>query len=152
VTTRFLPDSSVLVATILDWHPHHVAASGHLQRLLEAGDEMCLAAHSLLETYAVATRLPAHLRLPPRTAWRLIDESYLRNGVVVGLAVDQRIELLPNLATQSITGGRVYDALIAATARDAGVDVLLTFNRRHFVGLVPGLKIVVPGEAVTGET
>jgi predicted nucleic acid-binding protein len=43
---------------------------------------------------------------------------------------------------------RVYDALIAACAKKAKVDVLLTFNERHFRQFEgDGLSIEVPSAA-----
>jgi predicted nucleic acid-binding protein len=45
----------------------------------------------------------------------------------------------------NVTGGRIYDALIAETARAAGADVLLTFNVRHFAGIAGDMAVVEPG-------
>jgi len=105
---------------------------------------MFLAAHSLLETYAVLTGYPRGLAFSPADALNTIRRNYIERGEVVALSPEGYLELLLTAASNGITGGRTYDALVATTARKAGADVLLTFNTRHFQGLVPGLEVVVP--------
>ena len=61
-------DSSVLVAALLGWHEHHVAAFRVLDAVLAADDDLVLPVHALIETYAVLTRLPAPHRLSPKAA------------------------------------------------------------------------------------
>lgn len=38
----------------------------------------------------------------------------------------------------------MYDAVIAACAREAKADVFLTFDGRDFAGFVPGLQVREP--------
>jgi predicted nucleic acid-binding protein len=50
-------------------------------------------------------------------------------------------------AGDGVSGGRVYDAHIAETARRAGAEVVVTDNRRHFVGLLRhGLRVLTAAE------
>lgn len=59
--------------------------------------------------------------------------------------MDAYLRLLQSAPDRNILGGRIYDALIVACAVEAGADVLLTFNERHFIDLAPpSLQIVVP--------
>ena len=109
---------------------------------------MLLAAHALVETYSVLTRLPAPLRLSSAAAERLIRQGYVQNGEVVALGADGYLRLLAELPASGIAGGRTYDAVIAATARAAGAESLLTFNARDFAGLVKGVDVRAPSGVV----
>jgi predicted nucleic acid-binding protein len=58
--------------------------------------------------------------------------EYLEGSFVLpwlGLSVEAMAALVGELATGGITGGAAYDALIAATAREAGAT-LITGDRR----------------------
>jgi predicted nucleic acid-binding protein len=44
-------------------------------------------------------------------------------------------------------GGRAYDAVIAACARQARADVLLTFNARYFDPSPKGVIVVEPARS-----
>jgi hypothetical protein len=53
--------------------------------------------------------------------------------------------LLDNASPQGVVGGRIYDMVIAMCARKGQVDVLLTFNERHFRQFEgSGLRVLVP--------
>ena len=55
--------------------------------------------------------------------------------------------LLRKAPKDGISGGRIYDSVIAACALKAKVSTLLTLNARHFLPFaIKGLEIVVPGE------
>ncbi len=52
---------------------------------------------------------------------------------------------LQDFAARGITGGRVYDAAIAGSARAAGADTLLTWNLRDMTSVAPaGLNVRTP--------
>ena len=69
----------------------------------------------------------------------------MRTRKIVGIATAGYKALLRGAPEANISGGRVYDALIAASARKANVQALLTFNELHFVAFEgPDLEIVVP--------
>lgn len=144
IVASFLPDSSVLIPAVQTWHQHQRRARAELRRRLDDGEQMLLAGHALVECYAVLTRLPPPLRLPPQRVLELIHASYIEKGTVVALDPERYLELLATAAASGIAGGRTYDALIAASARAANADVLLTFNVRDFAGLVPGLDVHAP--------
>ena len=111
---------------------------------LAGGQQMLLAAPSLVETYSVLTRLPSPRRLAPHHALELMNSNYLNHSTVVALTPQQYREFLDSAVSQQVAGGRTYDAIIAATAKLAGADVLLTFNVAHFVGLMDGVEIIIP--------
>jgi predicted nucleic acid-binding protein len=51
---------------------------------------------------------------------------------------------------EGIAGGRIYDAHIAEVARAAGLEVIVTDNRRHFLAALRyGIRVETPAEFVT---
>ena len=52
--------------------------------------------------------------------------------------------VLGALPNRSVAGGRPYDALIAACAKKASVDTLLTWNTKHFESLADGFTVEAP--------
>jgi predicted nucleic acid-binding protein len=115
------PDSSAIVAAFGDWHPLH----GSVRAELRGVDD--LVAHAELEAYSVLTRLPAPFRVEPSLAAEYLRRRY--RGARFGLAPDRVPTFVQELAAAGIAGGKTYDALIAATAIDAGLE-LITCDRR----------------------
>jgi predicted nucleic acid-binding protein len=140
----FAVDSNCLIAAVCHWHAHHRVAAAAIERRLEDGEQLAVAAHALTEAYAVLTRFPAPHRLAPADAWVVLDVSFAKTASVISLPASQHLALLARLAKRGIAGGRVYDALIAACATKAGASTLLTFNARHFDFATKELAIVVP--------
>jgi len=136
-------DTSVVVAALLGWHEDHETARKVLERSLVA-ERIVLPAPTLIESYAVMTRLPSPHRLSPTDATALLRETFA--GVnTVALDGDEVWQLVENLQTNPIAGGRSYDGHILACARKAGAARLLTFNDCDF--LAPGdpkIEIVRP--------
>jgi predicted nucleic acid-binding protein len=119
---RFAPDTSVVVAAFASWHEHHDIAFGALGRI-EA-----VAAHCLLETYSVLTRLPAPHRMNADVVASYLDQTF-RSTEVIALPADDQRKLVSSCAALGIAGGAVYDALIAGTCAHAGFT-LLTLDTR----------------------
>jgi predicted nucleic acid-binding protein len=117
------------------------ALNGHL----DAGDQMIVVAHTLLETYSVLTRLPKPHSISASVALGAIEDTFLTQGIVVALRHEQYVSLLYDLVNGDTVGGQVFDAAIVACARQAGVAVIVTFNERHFRRFEGnGLTIEVP--------
>jgi predicted nucleic acid-binding protein len=106
------PDSSAIVAVFAPWHPLHE------QTLAALDGAHDLVAHAELEAYSVLTRLPAPFRVDPKLAAEHLRASY--PGARLVLPSTQRTRLLGQLARADVSGGRTYDALIAATAMHHG--------------------------------
>lgn len=103
---------------------------------LNKGEDMILAAHSLVECYSTLTRMPPPNRFSPHGAWAVIQSDFIaRAQAVAGLDSTEILRLLAEAPARGVSGGRTYDLLIAATAERAGADLLLTFNIRHFADL-----------------
>lgn len=144
----FALDSSCMVAAVCSWHEHHRAATNEIERRLERGERLAIAAHALIETYAVLTRLPAPHRLAPADAWALVKANFVVHASVVALTGAAHTALIGRLASLGIGGGRTYDAVIGECAVQAGVDALLTFNPRHFDPSPKGVRVVDPSNAM----
>lgn len=66
---------------------------------------------------------------------------------IVALDGPAYVDLLDRMVSRGFTGGRIYDAVIAACAERAGVSSLLTFSVAHFRSLVgPGIEVVTPSD------
>ena len=141
---RFAVDTSCMVAAVCSWHEHHEPAGRALERRLGRGEQLTVAVHALVETYAVLTRLPAPHRLAPGDAWTLIHANFVRRAAVIALDGDTQVSLLGRLAAAAIGGGRSYDAVIAECARQAKAATLLTLNPRHFQPPPDGVAIEDP--------
>lgn len=102
-------DTSVLVPTLLSWHPH----SAEARHAMSGVDG--LPAHVLLEAYSVLTRLPAPHRFTAADAGRLLQATELQ---VLSLTARRHRQLLTQLVSNEMRGGAVYDALVGATARE----------------------------------
>ena len=142
-------DTSVLIAGSIDFgrSSQHalllmdaVAADGRIEKPLTAW-------HCCLEFYSVTTRLPEEYRLDPETALRLLREEIFTRFSVHELPAELREELLISAVREGTTGGRIYDAHIAETARQAGAQLVATENRRHFTPLLRhGIRVLVSAE------
>lgn len=129
-------DSSVVVPAFASWH------TGHAEALALLAESSEIVAHAALESYSVLTRLPAPHRAPPAVVRDYLVERFPAPWLTL-TAGEQRafLERLPELG---VSGGAVYDALIAATAsaRDAELVTLdaraLETYRRVGVRVRPG--------------
>ena len=114
-------DTSVVVAAFASWHEKHEAA----RRALDAG--VRLVEHCALEAYSVLTRLP----LPHRVSGDVVRDFLGARfaGSWLRLRPAAQREFVLSLPGHDLTGGAVYDALIAAAASEHGAE-LLTCDRR----------------------
>lgn len=142
--SRIAVDTSVLVAAIQSWHTEHKRALEAVGAALE-GDTVVVPLHVLLETFSVLTRMPKPLRLSPQTALDLLDRTLRGKAEIVELDGESAFELLRTFPERDISGGAVYDAVIAEAATHAGASALLTLNSRDFERVAPqGLEIRQP--------
>lgn len=116
-----IADTSALVAAFAPWHERHAAAREALRGIDD------LVAHTELEAYSVLTRLPAPFRAPPAIVAEHLARRYPGARLVLPPPVRRR--LIGRLAELSISGGSVYDALVGATAQQAGRP-LVSVDRR----------------------
>jgi predicted nucleic acid-binding protein len=126
--TLFL-DSSILVPVFLAEHPHH-APSLRLYTRCNPDIAFC-ASHSLAEVYSTLTRLPLPHRATPDQAIEFLESVHNRFRFV-SLEGDEYFASIREAAASRISGGAIYDALIARCAVNAGADQIFTWNTRHY--------------------
>lgn len=136
---KILFDTSVLVAAIVESHPMHSRALPWLQQVNseEATDNFFVASHTLAELYAVLTTLPLKPKISPLTARRLIHENIETSARIVSLSSSDYWDTLKEMSELGLTGGMIYDALIAKAAKKSKVERLLTFNYDDFTRVWP---------------
>jgi predicted nucleic acid-binding protein len=117
-----VPDSSVLIASLADWHPAHEVSRAALKR----GDR-ALVAHAAVEATSALSRMPEPFRVTPRIVLDGLDHDYPAPWLTLQ-GPDQRA-CLGRAVDAGLRGGALYDALIAATARVHGAT-LLSADRR----------------------
>ena len=139
---RVLLDTSCLVAAALAQHEHHRATMDDLARRRAARHTFLMAAHAVLESYAVLTRLPPPHRLAPGDAWTILDRNWGRTETIA-LTAAESWRVLQRHGSRGVGGGRVYDGCIAECARKGKAGEILTWNVRHFEAL-PGIRVVSP--------
>jgi predicted nucleic acid-binding protein len=106
------PDSSVVIAGFASWHEKQAAALEVLRGVRD------LLAHVELETYSVLTRVPEPFQIAASDMAVYLRRRY--PGARLSLPEDDRDGLVDRLAGLSISGGAVYDALVAVTADHHG--------------------------------
>src|SRR5919108_58772 len=118
-----LLDTSSAVALMLEDHEPHAATASATR-----GRRLGLAGHAWFETYSLLTRLPSGLRRSPADALRLLTTNFPATAF---LGDAGSVELGPELARLGISGGSVYDALVAAAARQHRRPLLSADSRAH---------------------
>lgn len=143
-------DTSVLVAGMVDLGPSSVHPLALLDRVAtgEIADP-ATSWHNCLEFFSVSTRLPEEYRLAPEIALRFLEEEVFSRFVVHQLEPEKRRDFLLSALARGISGGRIFDAHIAAVARQVEAGVVVTENRRHFLSLVEeGTRVLTASELV----
>ena len=136
-------DTSVLVAAIVESHPMHPRAFVWLKRAKSSEIQFVTAGHVVAELYAVLTSLPVKPRISPGTAWRLTHENVATVADIITLGVADYRATIKRLSERGVTGGAVYDGLIAAAAAKAGAERLLTLNARDFARVWPEASEII---------
>lgn len=132
--TRVLFDTSVLVAAMLEEHPHHSECFAWLQRVRTEEIAGFISTHSIAELYSVLTRFPRTPRINPGLAQQLLREN-LKRFEKVALNVEDYEATVAKMVSLNLPGGGIFDGLIAQAALKTGVDILLTLNSNDFTRL-----------------
>jgi predicted nucleic acid-binding protein len=108
---------------------------------IESETTACVAAHGLVELYAILTTLPVTPRITAEQAQKLIRQSIMAHMDVVVLDEPDYQAVIEKVTTLGLRGGVVYDALHLQAAEKTGADRLVTFNRRDFGRLAAGTMV-----------
>jgi predicted nucleic acid-binding protein len=122
---RFL-DTSVLVATFYGDHEHHEASFALFLR--QKNQSGFTAAHCLAELYAVLTGMPGTDRASPDEALLFLSDVRKRLTTVT-LDAEEYQAALEEAAANAVSGGAIYDALLALCAIKAGADAIYTWRQ-----------------------
>lgn len=129
---KTLFDTSVIIASLVETHPMHKRAFPWLKKAKSDEFELVVAGHTLAELYAVLSTLPIKPRISPAVSWRLINENVAAIGKIISLTPAEYRSVIKQIAESGLSGGIIYDALIAKVAQKSNVKRLLTFNSDHF--------------------
>jgi predicted nucleic acid-binding protein len=106
------------------------------------GREVALAGHAAVETYSVLTRLPGDLRLEPADAARLLAERFAP-PLLLSLKTTRR--LAETFARLEISGGAVYDALVALAVAEHDAELATRDARARATYEAVGARVVIAG-------
>ena len=129
---KTLFDTSVIIAALVESHPMHGRAFPWLKQAKEKQFELVVASHTLAELYAVLSTLPLKPRISSSVAWRLIKENIESTSKVISLTPAEYSSTIKSMSEMGLSGGTIYDSLIAKVAQKAKVERLLTLNINHF--------------------
>ncbi|TVR56222.1 MAG: PIN domain-containing protein [Spirochaetaceae bacterium] len=138
-------DTSVLVAALHANHPFHLTAAEWLNHSFE-NHEVIVAHHSVLEAYAVLTRLPPEYRLTPSEAVTVLRETLEKNAAIAPFSGLSIWKVIQRLGDDAASGGAAYDAFIIEILAAAGAEAIATGNAREFRRLSRGVQIIDPYE------
>lgn len=138
-------DTSVIIAAVHANHPVHLSSSRWLDAAFGTHD-VVVAHHSLLEAYAVLTRLPAQYRVGPSEAEMVLRETVQENARLAPFNAAATWNFMTGLAAVPAAGGAAYDAFIVRLLSEAGAEAIVTYNVDDFRRLSPHMRVVDPAE------
>ena len=97
-------DSSILVAGVHANHPLHAVAAGWLIKNIPL-HELIVSHHSILETYAVLTRLPGKLRLTGPEVNQVLESTIKPNMRIADISSSSIWNCIESLVNHSALGG-----------------------------------------------
>ena len=136
-------DTSVLVAALVQAHPHHGLAFPRLKSVHDGVVAGAITTHALAELFATLTALPLKPKIPPTEAKRLLKRNIGAHFEIIPLTAEIYAEALDLTVRQGLASGAIYDAIHLTGARSAGCDHLLTLNLKHFKALAPGDPLIL---------
>jgi predicted nucleic acid-binding protein len=139
-----LVDTNVLLRQLEPAHDHHLAAVAATSGLIERGETLHIAAQSIAEFWAVATRPPAQNGLGLDVAAAASAVAEIERTFEVLLSDESRVyEHWKRLIVEHrVTGRRVFDARLVAVMLAHGVGRVLTFNGADFASF--GVVVLEP--------
>ncbi len=121
ISADLLLDTSAAVALIQKQHERHAQVTTAAR-----GKRLGLAGHALIETYSVLTRLPGAARVSPARAAEVIRHDFPHSHALSARTAARVVDLLEEAG---VSGGSVYDGLVALAAREAAVPLLTCDHR-----------------------
>jgi predicted nucleic acid-binding protein len=129
-------DTSILVATFYGDHEHHLPSKTLFLRYDKS--DVCTSAHCLAEVYSVLTGMPGKHRATPNETLLFLGNIYDRLTIIT-LGKQDYLDTIESAAANGITGGAIYDALLAHCALKSAAQSIYTWNSKHFSRLSPSI-------------
>ena len=102
--------------------------------------------YSILEAYAVLTRLPGTFRINSHEAKQLLETTIQSNMRIANFSATSIWDYINSLANQAVAGGHSYDYFIAEILIKSGVKTIATFNTSHFTDFTSYIDIIDPSK------
>lgn len=136
-------DTSVIVAGVIEAHPHHARASWWLRARRNL--ERIASWHAYAEAWAVLTALPIEPRVSGEVAAAVL-ERVRRSLRFAAPRTTTYPAAVGRCNARGLRSGAVYDALHLVTAEEQAAELFLTFNVQDFTRLTEptGPRIVKP--------
>lgn len=112
--------------------------SGQWLDRAKSGDfDFFVSSHTLAELYNVLSGAPLSPRITPDEARLLIKQNVELFATIIVLDANDYLATLDLMKDRHLSGGIIYDALLARSAYKAQVDKMLTLNIRDFERVWP---------------
>ena len=135
--TALALDTSVAIPLLVQTHREHAAIVRWW-----GGRRVVLSGHAVAETYSVLTRLPGDVRIAPVDAARLLGD-WFDAPLLLGPATAARLPEV--LARLGVSGGAVYDAIVALAAVEHDAELATRDARARATYETVGARVVVAG-------
>ena len=136
-----------IVAAMIETHPKYALSFSWVQKVRNEAISGYISTHSLAELYSVLTRLPLPKPISPQQAYNGIMNN-LKGFQTIDLDSHDYLNVIENISQLQITGGGIFDAIIAQAALKANVDILLTLNPKHFRRLGESIASLVQDPSI----
>jgi predicted nucleic acid-binding protein len=133
-------DTSVLVAGCVRRHPHFSRARAVMESVADGRDVGFISCHSLAETYSALTSLPLIPRILPAEAERILETNIRAHFKTIAVTKPMYLRAIDSCVGRSLSGGKVYDALLIECARKSRCARIYTFNVEDFRKIAPDLE------------
>jgi len=140
-----LLDTNVLVYSVFGDSEKHIPARRLLEQAGDAAGGLCVCSQVLAEFFAVVTD-PRRVSAPrqPEEALAVIEAILSLPGITLLPTPAETVHgWVALVRRQPVTGGRVFDAQLAATMLANGVIRIHTFNRADFARFSE-LEVITP--------
>ncbi len=138
-------DTSVVVASFMEWHESHERSLAALAAAGGRGCRILLPRTVLLQSWSVMTRMPLGHRLPPDTALEVLRRAFEGKADILTPPPHGGWKLLEAAVAAGAVGGAIHDFEILDTVARAGARRLITLDTRDFLRFGDrGVEIVAP--------
>lgn len=126
-------DTSILVASTIDIHPHHSSSVAFLNYCRKKNINLFTNTHALAEFFNTMSRYPAEVSLDAGQMIEIVESRVRKQFEIITLATEDYLAAMKNLQSHQLKGPIIYDVLHYQSALKLKVKVLITWNKKDFV-------------------